>query len=78
MEIEFDGHNRYYRNELYTELEKYIADMRRITETEPNRKYPKCRNLFPDINTNKGLIAMEIMRWLKPFVENPHFKLDCL
>lgn len=77
-EIEYDGHNRYYRNELYTELEDYIADMRKRSQTERGGIYPKCRNIFPDVNVNKGLVAMDVMRWLKQFVENPHFKLDCL
>ena len=77
-EIEYDGYNRYYRNEIYTELEDYIADMRKRLSVERGKNYPKCRNIFPSINTNKALVALEIMRWLKPTVEVDTFRLDCL
>ena len=77
-EIEYDGYNRYYRNELYTELEDYIADMRKRLSVERDKNYPKCRNIVPSINTNKALVALEIMRWLKPTVEVDTFRLDCL
>ena len=77
-ELQFDLYNKFYRNELYTELEDHIIELRKIFEIQRGGEYQKLQNIFPDVNTNKGLVAIELMRWLKPFVENPNFKLDCL
>jgi hypothetical protein len=77
-DLQFDLYNRFYRNELYTELEDYITQMRKMFGVERGGEYVRLRNVLPDINTNKVVVALEIMRHLKPIAENPHFKLDCL
>lgn len=74
----FIENRKFYRNELYAELESYMEDMRQRTQTEKEVIYKTTEQIFPDWNMDKASEAMDLIQWLKKFVENGTNKLGCL
>jgi hypothetical protein len=75
---EYEENRKFWRNELYLELEAYMKEMREITQTKRDGVYKTTPQIFPDMNLDKGSEAMTIMRWLKQFIETPTNKLECI
>ncbi|HSD08284.1 hypothetical protein [Flavobacterium sp.] len=74
----FVENRKFYRNELYSELESYIEDTRQRTQTYKDGVYKTTEQIFPDWNMDKASEAMDLIQWLKKFVETDTRKLECL
>ena len=75
MKEDYDILNKYYRNELYNELEDYIKQRRKTFKIDKKEKYIKNIQIFDDFNIDKGRVAMEIINLLKKYVETDTKKL---
>ena len=73
-----DPYNRFSRNELYNEVENYIASIRNRFDIKKEGVYKQNPQIFPDIDLDKGSAAMELMKYLKKYVETDEFKLGCI
>jgi hypothetical protein len=74
----FIENRKFYMNELYTELEAYMEDMRQRSQTLKGNVYNVTEEVFINNNHHKASEAMDLMRWLKKFVETDTNKLECL
>ena len=72
---EYLSSNRYYMNELYTELETFMQEQRKAYQVEKDIKYKPQKQILPDLNMDKAVHAMKLIDFLKQFVEIDNRKL---
>ncbi len=66
---EYLSSNRYYMNELYTELETFMQEQRKAYQVEKDGDYKPQEQIFPNFNIDKAIHANKLIDWLTQFKE---------
>ena len=66
----------YCRNEVFNKLELYLQEQKVLYKLEKDKNYIKDDEEF-FINAGKGIVAKDLINWLKQFIETENYKLKC-